>query len=166
MNIDFTKLVDQKIAERRDGRSTAVEAAAQADERFRVRAAPVAAAVSEMVKGLSKNPMFAHAMGWPEVTWKREDTSGRVGVVSIDGCAGTVSFLIFEHDVIWMRIYPSMIVAQALDSSLVYTIDPIKGDLARIEDMIICAIDHIADFFADIYWSPATHILRSASQGG
>jgi hypothetical protein len=71
-----------------------------------------------MVKILSSDRMFAHAMGRPEVTIRREDTDGREGVVSFAGPAASISFQSFERSHVWMRIYPSTAVMQALDCGL------------------------------------------------
>lgn len=84
----FTDLVQQKIAERCEGRSAAAQAATEADARFRARSAPLVARAMEMMKDLSSAPMFASAIGYPEVSIRREDADGRIGVVSFSGPAG------------------------------------------------------------------------------
>jgi hypothetical protein len=38
-----------------------------------------------------------------------------------------------------MRIYPSTAVMQALDCGLAYGIDPIRGELSSIDDLIVRA---------------------------
>ena len=161
----FTALVQQKIVERREGRSAAARAASEADARFRARAAPLVARALEMMKDLSSDPMFANAMGYPDVSIRREDADGRIGVVSFAGPAGVLSFQTFEHDRIGMQIYPKPIVMGALDCGLTYGIDPLKGELSRIDDLMARVRDHIAEFLADIHLSPAAHILQSKPQG-
>ena len=66
--MNFTELVQRKVEERREGRSASVQAAAEADGRFRTRVASLCAAMSDMIERLSDDPMFANAMGRPEVT--------------------------------------------------------------------------------------------------
>jgi hypothetical protein len=89
---NFTDLVRQKIEERRDGRSAAVRAAAEADDRFRALAAPLVTAASELVKQFAGDAMFSNAMGMVEVTVRRRDKGGRHGEVKFDGEAATLFF--------------------------------------------------------------------------
>lgn len=161
----FTALVQQKIVERREGRSAAAQAATEADARFRARTAPLVARALEMMKDLSSDPMFANAMGYPDVSIRREDADGRIGVVSFAGLAGVLSFQTFNHGGIGIRIYPEPIVMGALECGLSYGIDPLKGELSRIDDLMARVRDHIAEFLADIYLSLAAHILQSKPQG-
>lgn len=157
---DFTDLVRQKIEERRDGRSAAVRAAAEADDRFRALAAPVIAAASELVNRMSADAMFSNAMGKPEVTVRRTDKEGRRGHIIFEGEAGGLLFDISASDEIWMQIMPNYVVTAALDCGLSYAIGPVKGDLSRIGDFIDRVRDHVAEYLADIYLSPAAHLLE------
>jgi hypothetical protein len=161
---NFTNLVRQKIEERRDGRSTAVRAATEADDRFRALAAPLVSAASELVKQLSGDAMFSNAMGRPEVTVRRRDKDGRRGEVKFEDEAGSLFFDISGSDEIWMRIMPNFVVTAALDCGLCYAFEPIKGDLSRIEDFIDRVRDHVAEYLADIYLSPAAHLLEPKSK--
>jgi hypothetical protein len=162
---NFTDLVRQKIEERRDGRSAAVRAAAEADDRFRALAAPVVAAVSALVKQLSGDAMFSNAMGkMPEMTVRRIDQEGRHGDIKFEGESGALLFDISGSDEIWMQIMPNFVVMTALDCGFCYAIEPIKGDLSHIEDFIDRVRDHIAEYLADIYLSPAAHLLEPTSK--
>jgi hypothetical protein len=127
----FTDPVRQKIEERRDGRSAAVRAAAEADDRFRALAAPVVAAVSELVKQLSGDAMFSNAMGRPEMTVRRVDKDGRHGEVNFEGEAGALFFDVSGTNQIWMQIMPNFVVKLALDCGFCYAIEPIQGDISR-----------------------------------
>lgn len=156
----FIDLVQQEIAERREGRSAAAQAVTEADARFRARTAPLVAKASEMMKDLSSDPMFANAMVHPKVSIRRGDVDGRIGSLSFAGPAGVLSFQTFDRGEIWVRIQPNMIVVSALDCGLSYSIDPLKGELSRIDDLMARVRDHIAEFLADIHLSPAAHILQ------
>ena len=158
--VNFTEIVQREIEERREGRSALLQASAEADGRFRTRTVPLFAATSEMIKQLSADPMFADAMGRPEVTVKRDDQDGREGALTFEGRLGMVSFLIHADGGVWMRIYPSWAIAAALDCGTAYQIEPVKGDLSDIDNFIHRACDHLSDFFADIYLSPAAHLLE------
>jgi hypothetical protein len=161
--MDFTAVVSRKIEERREGRSAAAQAAAKADARFRARADPLLTAVSNMVAILSADPMFGNAIGRNEVTAKRDDKDGTIGVVQCSGRAGVLSFQIIEGGVVLMQILPDWVATSALDCSYTYTHEPIKGDLSAVDDLIGRACDHIADFIADLYLSPAAHMLEPES---
>jgi hypothetical protein len=164
MDASFTDLVRQKIEERRDGRSAAMRAAAEADDRFRALAAPVVAAASELVKQLSGDAMFSNAMGRPEVTVRRDDKDGHRGSVKFEGETGALFFDISGGDEIRMQIMPDFVVRTALDCGVCYGLEPIKGDLSRIEDFIDRVRDHVAEYLADIYLSPAAHLLEPKSK--
>jgi hypothetical protein len=55
-------------------------------------------------------------------------------------------------------------VAAALDCGGSYSADPVPGSLSGIDDLIGRARDHLSDFLADIYLSPAVHVVQSAPQ--
>ena len=158
--MNFTELVRGKIEERRRGRSAAVQAAADADGRFRTRATLLLAAVSEMLGKLSDNPMFALAMGRSEVTVRRQDKEGQEGSLTFEGPVGSVSFSIDVDGSVSMRIYPSLPVASALDCGLAYGTDPVRGGPYDIDEFIPRVRDHLGDFLADIYLSPAAHLVQ------
>ena len=158
--MDFTEVLQRKIEERREGRSAVVQATARADERFRTRVAPLAAAVSGMIERLSSDPMFAHAIGRPDVTVKRDDRLGQEGSLSFVGRVGRVSFIVTANDSVLVRIQPDWAVVTALDCALSYEVDPIKGDLSGIDDLLLRVCDHLGDFLADIYLSPAVHLVQ------
>jgi hypothetical protein len=48
-------------------------------------------------------------------------------------------------------------------SYMVYTVDPIEGDLFSIDDLILRVCDQLGEFFADIYLSPAVHFVQPES---
>jgi hypothetical protein len=158
--MDFTELVQRKIEERREGRSAVVQAAAKADERFRTRVAPLVAAVSGMIERLSSDPMFGYAIGRPEVTVKRDDKLGQEGSLSFGGRAGRVLFIVTANGSVLVRIQPDWAVATALDCDMSYEVDPIRGDLSGIDDLLLRVCDHLGDFLADIYLSPAVHLVQ------
>lgn len=164
--MNFTELVQRKIEERREGRSASVQAAAEADGRFRTRVAPLRAALSDMIERLSDDPMFANAMGRPEVTVQRDDKNGREGALRFEGRVGMISFLIHADGKAWMRVYPNWAVMAALDCGITYQIEPVRGELSDIDDLIQRACDHLSDFFADIYLSPAAHLLEPERGAG
>jgi hypothetical protein len=142
---NFTNLVRQKIEERRDA-----------------LAAPLVSAASELVKQLSGDTMFSNAMGRPEVTVRRRDKDGRRGEVKFEGEAGALFFDISGSDEIWMQIMPNFVVTAALDCGLCYAFE--SSDLPRIEDFIDRVRDHVAEYLADIYLSPAAHLLEPKSK--
>lgn len=158
-NISFTDLVQQKVVERREGRSAAVQAAMEADAAFRARAAPLLAEASELIEVLSSDPMFANAMGHPKVTIRREDTDGRQGTLGFAGPAGTLTFSIYNDKTVWVRINPALTVVAALDCGLSYGIDPLKGEMSHVDDLIVRVRDYIAEFVADVHLSSAANIL-------
>jgi hypothetical protein len=158
--IDFTSLVQQKIEERREGRSATRQAAVEADARFHSRAAPLVAAASDMAEDLSKDPMFVNAMGKPHVIIKRTDNIGLCGSARFPGRAGAIVFQVHDRGTVSMRIEPEFRAAEALGCGLTYAPDSLQGDLSNIEDLIFRARDHIADFLADIYLSPVAHLLE------
>jgi hypothetical protein len=163
--MNFTQLLQQKIEERREGRSAAVLAAAEADARFRTRVAPLVEAVANLAKTLSTDTMFAALMGRPEVEFRREDEDGYEGTVRLSGRFAALSFNVMRRGGVLLRIQPGTIVMTALDCGLSYETGPIKGDWDRIDDLMACACDHMADFIADIYLSPVAHILQPGTQG-
>jgi hypothetical protein len=160
---DFTELVKRKIAERREGRSAAVQAAAEADRRFNTRVASLLAAVTQMIESLSGDSLFANAMGRPEVSVRRDDKDGLEGRLEFKGRAGRVVFIVCDGDPVLVRIYPEQAISTALGCEIAYEAEPIKGDLSRIDDLMLRVWDHLGEFFADIYLSPAAHVLQPES---
>lgn len=65
--MNFTELVQRKIEERREGRSALVQIVAEADRSFRTRAGRLSETLSDMIKRLSTNPMFAKVFGRQDV---------------------------------------------------------------------------------------------------
>lgn len=163
--MNFTESVQRKIEERREGRSALVNTAAEADRRFRTRTVPLLEALSDMIKRLSEDPMFANAFGRPEVVAARSDQIGREGALRFEGRVGIVSFLIYKESEISLRIHPNWAITSALDCGMTYQVDSVKGDLSIIDDFIQQVCDRFSGFFADIYLSPAAHLLQPEREG-
>jgi hypothetical protein len=159
-DMDFTELVKRKIEERREGRSASIKAAAEANRRFDTRVAPLVSALEGAIERLSRDAMFANAMGRPEIAVRRSDQNGREGTVSFKGRAGQVSFVVCGSDAVLVPILPDWVVSNALDCEMAYGHEPIKGDLIRINDLILRVCDLLGEFFADICLSSASEFLQ------
>ena len=158
--MSFTDLLKRKIEERRDGRSPPVQTAMDADAQFRQRTAPLAAALTAMIETLAADPMFANAMGRPDIIVKRDDSDGLTGSLTFKGRAGDIAVRVDADGSSHMEIYPDFVVRQALKYGMTYGAKPISGNLSGTDEFIACIRDHIGDFLADIYFSPAAHLLQ------
>lgn len=158
----FTALVRRKIEERREGRSEALNALAAAEARLRKRAAPLTDALAAMVARLSQDPMFANAVGRPEVVFKCDNALAGEGYATFDGPAATFEFALDRDGSIRLRTYPTGIAMHALERNYAsgYTgSKPLSGTLDGLDEFLARVEDHIAELLADLYLSPAAHLV-------
>lgn len=155
----FTELVRRKIEERREGRSETVNAAAAAEARLRERAAPLMDALVAMVARLSRDPMFANAVGRPEVTFECVDEGA--ARLTFDGPTSTFAFRLEKDDDVCFHITLSARLDHALgrDFGGANGPKPLYGTLDRLDEFVVHAEDRIAELLADLYLSPAAHLV-------
>jgi hypothetical protein len=119
----------------------------------------IEAAVAKLAEELAPDPMSSHAFGNVRIKASRTDTVGDAGQLTPSGRAGQISFA-FDRRRIWMRIYAASEISVALDCGLTYAPEPLQGDIARLDEFMDRARDHVADYLAEVHLSSAAHVSQ------
>jgi hypothetical protein len=167
--MSFTDIVQHKIEARRAGPSPQAAAAAEREARLRTRAAPLITAIEAMRDTLFEDPMFANAIGRPDLVLEPDDDPSTIdGRFRLVGRAAELMFVLRGEDKVGLSIYPDCPVHTALKCHEMRYPQaiPVKGDMAHLDAFMALALDHIADFIADVALSRAAHVLQPAKPAG
>ena len=157
----FGDLVRSKITERRQGRSEAMRAAMERQRRAHERAAPLLEALRGLLDRLGRDPMFSRAFpGRPEPTIADQHPDSLM--VTVEGVVGIIAVGLDEDDSLRSSIHPHFQVKAALDCGHRYGPEPLRGSMDDLATFLTTIEDHLAEFLADIYLSPAASMIMPA----
>ena len=162
--MDFSALVQAKIAARSRGASTVGVAVEMLRQQAFERIRPLHDALAEMVNRLAEDPIFAAAFGPSptlELQWAK-DAAERI-TLSFRGPVGEVSVMAVRWDVpgradriqCELFICPEISLQGPLGCGWRYgEATPVCGELEDTQGFVVATEDMIAEFLADIAVSP------------